>query len=164
MKKAESIENKICTLEEIQKKITVWRLQNYKIVFTNGCFDILHRGHAYLLNKATGLAAKCVLIVGLNSDASVKRLKGETRPINNISDRAYVISSLYSVDAVIVFEEDTPEELIKNIKPDILVKGGDYKENEIVGADVVKNNGGEVVIIPYLDNYSTTAIITKLAQ
>jgi D-beta-D-heptose 7-phosphate kinase/D-beta-D-heptose 1-phosphate adenosyltransferase len=162
MRKPEIIDEKIVEIKKLLQKIMVWRLQNYSIVFTNGCFDILHKGHAWLLNKSSALEDKTILIVGLNSDDSVKRLKGENRPVNNLHDRSYIISSLYAVDAVIVFEEDTPYEIIKMIKPDILVKGGDYKENEIAGADIVKTNGGRIEILPLLENYSTTQTIKKL--
>ena len=162
MKKPDFINEKIVDLKILLQRITVWRFQNNKIVFTNGCFDILHKGHAWLLNKASGLEDKTILIIGLNSDDSVKRLKGENRPVNKIDDRAYILSSLYAVDAVIIFEEDTPIELIKMIRPDILVKGGDYKEDEIVGADLVKAYGGRIEIIPILDNYSTTNTISKM--
>ena len=132
------------------------------IVFTNGCFDILHSGHVFYLQKAKQLGD--ILILGLNSDASVKRLKGEKRPINNENDRAIVISELKSIDYFVIFEEDTPLEIISIIVPDILVKGGDYKKEDVVGKDIVENNGGEVVIIPFLDGKSTTNIINKINE
>ncbi len=131
-----------------------------KIVFTNGCFDIIHRGHIEYLKKAKSLGD--VLIVGLNSDNSVQRLKGDKRPINNESDRAVVLRELKSVDFVVIFEEDTPLELIKKIRPDILVKGGDWPTNQIVGHEFVLKNGGEVYSIPFIEGYSTTNIIKKI--
>jgi glycerol-3-phosphate cytidylyltransferase len=132
------------------------------IVFTNGCFDILHSGHVFYLQKAKQQGD--ILILGLNSDASVRRLKGEKRPINNENDRAIVISELKSIDYVVIFEEDTPLEIISLIVPDILVKGGDYKKEDVVGKDIVENNGGEVVIIPFVDGKSTTNIINKINE
>ncbi len=164
MKKNETILEKISDEKSLLKKLSVWRFQNKKIIFTNGCFDILHKGHAWLLNTCSGIEGNTVLIVGLNSDASVKKLKGESRPINNVNDRAFLLASLYAVDAVIIFEEDTPDLLIKMIKPDILVKGGDYNAEEIVGADTMKLTGGKVIIIPYLENYSTSKTINQLAD
>jgi rfaE bifunctional protein nucleotidyltransferase chain/domain len=131
-----------------------------KLVFSNGCFDIIHRGHITYLNKAKGLGD--YLVIGLNSDSSVKKIKGESRPLNNESDRALVLENLKPVDGVIIFEEDTPMNLINAIRPDFLVKGGDWKEDEIAGADVVKSYGGKVVIIKYIDNYSTTSVINKM--
>src|SRR5690606_34524896 len=128
----------------------------------NGCFDILHRGHLEYLQAAADLGD--ILVVGLNSDASVKRLKGENRPINNQNDRAFALASLVFVDAVIIFDEDTPLELIQRVKPNVLVKGGDYSIGNIVGADFVKNIGGEVQVIPFVDGYSTTQIIEKMKE
>ena len=162
MTKTEYIQNKICDAATLVKKITVWRFLNKKIVFTNGCFDVLHAGHVYLLNAAASLAEESVLIVGLNSDDSVKRLKGNERPVNYFHDRETVIAGLFAVEAVIGFEEDTPLELIKFIRPGILVKGGDYTPETVVGADVVQQYGGKVEIIPYLENYSTSEIIRKI--
>lgn len=133
-----------------------------ELVFTNGCFDIIHRGHVEYLNQARALGKS--LVIGLNSDASVKRLKGEGRPVNNEEDRAFVLSNLKSVDAVIIFDEDTPYELIKAVKPDFLVKGGDWKEDMIVGSDIVKSYGGKVLSLQFVDSYSTTNIIEKLKK
>lgn len=164
MKKNDAILEKISDERSLLQKLSVWRFHNKKIIFTNGCFDILHKGHAWLLNTASGLEDNAILIVGLNSDASVKKLKGDGRPINNVNDRAFLLASLYAVDAIIIFEEDTPDLLIKMIKPDVLVKGGDYNADEIVGADTMKLNGGKVVIIPYLENYSTSKTINQLAD
>jgi D-beta-D-heptose 7-phosphate kinase/D-beta-D-heptose 1-phosphate adenosyltransferase len=131
-----------------------------KIVFTNGCFDILHRGHVTYLNQARDLGD--LLIVGINSDESVKRLKGLERPVNMLEDRAYVLSALKSVDYVIPFEEDTPLDLINLIMPDILVKGGDYTIDRIVGAQEVLAHGGRVEIIPFVPGKSTSAIIDTI--
>lgn len=131
-----------------------------KLVFTNGCFDIIHRGHAEYLNQAKSLGD--VLIVGVNSDRSVKGLKGEGRPVNNENDRAFIIDNLKSVDFVIIFDDDTPYDIIKKIIPEFLVKGGDWKEEDIVGWDVVKQNGGKVMSLKFIDNYSTTNIINKM--
>jgi rfaE bifunctional protein nucleotidyltransferase chain/domain len=133
-----------------------------KIVFTNGCFDILHLGHVDYLNRASKLGD--VLIVGINSDASVKRLKGETRPINPEFDRAMIIDSLKCVDHVCIFDEETPYELIKSIIPSVLVKGGDYKIEDIVGGDIVRENGGTVTTISFVDGKSTTSIIEKMSK
>lgn len=130
------------------------------IVFTNGCFDILHRGHASYLNQAKSLGDN--LIVGVNSDRSVRALKGESRPVNNESDRAFLIDNLKSVDYVIIFDEDTPYDLIREIQPDFLVKGGDWKEEDIVGWDIVKESGGKVLSLKFIENYSTTKTIKKL--
>lgn len=130
------------------------------IVFTNGCFDILHRGHAAYLNQAKSLGDN--LIVGVNSDRSVRALKGESRPVNNESDRAFLIDNLKSVDYVIIFDEDTPYNLIREIQPDFLVKGGDWKEEDIVGWDIVKESGGKVLSLKFIENYSTTKTIKKL--
>lgn len=131
-----------------------------KLVFTNGCFDIIHRGHITYLNKAKELGD--YLLIGLNSDSSVKKIKGEDRPLNTEDDRAFTLENLKPVDGVIIFEEETPLKLIRAVKPDFLVKGGDWKENEIAGADVVKSYGGKVVILKYVDNYSTTSLINKM--
>ena len=137
-----------------------WRAVGGSVVFTNGCYDILHPGHVELLAQCRSLGDHVVL--GLNSDASVRRLKGADRPVNDQLSRAVVLAGLSFVDAIIIFEEDTPLELITQIKPDVLVKGGDYQASEIVGADVVKKNGGEVRIIPLVKGFSTTAVIDRM--
>ncbi len=131
-----------------------------KIVFTNGCFDILHKGHVSYLTEAKKLGD--LLVVGVNSDSSVKRLKGPERPINNEADRAYVLSQLKCVDFVEIFHEDTPLNLINKILPSILVKGGDWKSDQIVGAKEVIQNGGQVLSLNFVDGYSTTSIIQKI--
>ncbi len=135
------------------------RLADKRIVFTNGCFDILHSGHVAYLEVAKKFGD--ILIIGLNTDASVRRLKGESRPVNSENDRAIVINALKSVDYVVLFDEDTPLELISLLLPDVLAKGGDYTPDTIVGADVVRQNGGNVVVIPLVAGKSTTAIIQK---
>lgn len=140
--------------------ISGWRIHSDVIVFTNGCFDILHRGHVEYLAEAAQLGHR--LIIGLNSDASVKRLKGDTRPVNDWMARAEVLASLQWVDAVVGFDEDTPKNLIEFTTPNILAKGGDYKAEEVVGYDFVKAHGGETVIISFVDGYSTTKILEKM--
>ena len=160
MKSISSIPDKIFTLNELNHQLNRWRLLNKKIVFTNGVFDILHEGHIASLGEAATYGH--ILIVGLNADASVKRLKGESRPVNNEGSRILLMASLVMVDAVILFEEDTPLNLISFILPDVLVKGGDYTIDEIVGAKEVLANGGEVKIVPILEGFSTTGIIEKM--
>ncbi len=141
----------------IRKKL---KDEGKKLVFTNGCFDIIHKGHITYLRQAKELGD--FLVIGLNSDKSVKKLKGESRPVNKEEDREYVLENLKPVDAVVIFEEDTPYNLIDSIKPDILVKGGDWSVDKIVGSDIVIANGGKVLSLGYVDNYSTTSIIDKL--
>jgi len=152
----------ILTLKEFQKIRQDIKEKNLKLVFTNGCFDILHRGHIVYLNKAKSLGD--LLIVGLNSDNSVKKLKGSNRPYNNENDRAFVLDNLKAVDYIILFSEDTPYNLIKDVKPDYLVKGGDWKEEEIVGSEIVKEYGGKVISLKYIDDYSTTSFINKIKE
>lgn len=144
----------------MNKRIAQWRLTGKKVAFTNGVFDILHRGHISSLSQAAAEAD--YLVVGLNSDASTKRLKGDSRPVNDEQARATVMAALLMVDAVVLFEEDTPLELIKAVMPDVIVKGGDYTEEQIVGAREVKANGGRVVINPIVAGYSTTGLIGKI--
>lgn len=163
-KKSEAIAEKIIELSTLIHKLSVWRFKGSKIVFTNGCFDVLHHGHVYLLNQAAEIDHPVILVVGLNSDDSVKQLKGENRPVNNFNDRALLLSNLYVVDYVVGFNELTPIELIKMIQPEYLVKGGDYKEDEIVGAEIVKSYGGKVAVIPFLENYSSTSVIERLGR
>ena len=153
-------EEKILTSETLEPVISAWKEKDEQVVFTNGCFDILHAGHLDYLERARGLGDR--LVIGLNSDASVTRLKGTERPINTLKTRELMLASLMFVDAVIIFEEDTPERLISEVKPDILVKGGDYLAENIVGADFVTANGGRVEVLPFVDGYSTTSIIDKI--
>jgi D-glycero-beta-D-manno-heptose 1-phosphate adenylyltransferase len=159
LKRADLIQERIFTKEQIVHKAAAWRVMNKTVVFTNGVFDILHPGHIYSLSEAAKEGD--LLIVGLNADASVKRLKGESRPIHDQRSRALILASLLMVDAVVLFEEDTPLELIKAILPDVLVKGGDYTIDQIAGAKEVMANGGRVVINPILDEFSTTKIIER---
>ena len=154
------IEKKIAyTTKEAENTLSMWRFKNDKIVFTNGCFDILHKGHIEYLAKAASLGTK--LVIGLNTDASVKRLKGDSRPENA---RALLLASLVFVDEVIFFDTDTPRDLIDFVQPDVLVKGGDYKSEEIVGHDIVKAKGGEVITINFIEGYSTTSMIEKMKK
>ncbi len=146
--------------KELTNILNQWRFKNEKIVFTNGCFDILHRGHVEYLAKAASLGNK--LLIGLNTDASVRRLKGENRPVNDQEARALLLSSLIFTDKIIFFEEDTPYELIRFIEPDVLVKGSDYKPENIVGYDILKNKGGEVITIDLTGGFSTTSILKKI--
>ena len=155
------IEKKIAyTAKEAENTLSLWRFKDDKIVFTNGCFDILHRGHIEYLAKAASLGTK--LVIGLNTDASVKRLKGDSRPINDETARALLLASLVFVDKVILFDTDTPRDLIDFVQPDVLVKGGDYKPEEIVGYDIVKAKGGEIVTLDFVEGYSTTSLIEKM--
>lgn len=149
-------------MEALTEKFQQLKKEGRKIVFTNGVFDIIHRGHVAYLNEAKALGD--YLIVGLNADASVKRLKGDSRPVNKEEDRKFVMENLKAVDEVIIFTEDTPFNLISKIIPDILVKGGDWKEDQIVGSDIVKQNGGKVFSLKFIDNYSTTGIIEKIIK
>jgi D-beta-D-heptose 7-phosphate kinase/D-beta-D-heptose 1-phosphate adenosyltransferase len=160
MRNVNSIPKKIYDLPSLLRQVYAWRFLGKKIVFTNGCFDILHEGHIYSLSNAASFGD--ILIIGANSDASVKKLKGESRPVNNEHSRSLILASLAIVDAVTIFTEDTPLELIKAIMPDILVKGGDYTVDQIAGAKEVIANGGEVKIVPLLEGFSTTGLIDKI--
>ena len=155
--------NKIKNLVDLREIVKTLHLNGKKIVFTNGCFDILHIGHVDYLRKSKALGD--ILIVGLNSDDSVKRLKGETRPINNLASRAAVLEALVMVDYVVAFEEDTPYEVIKALKPDVYTKGGDYNMNNVIGpglgSDIIEQYGGKVELIPCIEGVSTTNILTK---
>ena len=162
MKQPDIIHTKIFLLHDLICKTREWKFFKKTIAFTNGCFDILHQGHIYSLSQAAKEAD--YLIVGVNSDASVKKLKGETRPVNNEQSRALILASLIMVDAVIIFPEDTPLELIKSILPDVLVKGGDYKAADIAGGNEVIANGGRVVINPILEGFSTSSIISSVKK
>ncbi len=145
---------------EAQKLVLSWQNNGHKVVFTNGCFDILHRGHIKYLQEAKAEGDK--LIIGLNSDESVRRLKGKHRPIQSVENRVAILDAFACVDAVVEFTEDTPAELIAALQPDVLVKGGDYTEDEIVGGDTVLSNGGEVKIIPLVEGASTSNIISRI--
>lgn len=154
------VQSKILSVENLLPLLNVWKFKDNKVVFTNGCFDVLHRGHIEYLAKAANLGSK--LVIGLNTDSSVRDNKGKNRPIQDEYSRALILASLKFVDAVVLFDEKTPETLIKHIKPDFLVKGGDYKVENIVGADFVNSYGGQVVVIEYLENHSSTNIINKI--
>ena len=157
------LRNKIFNLDSLIIKINVWRFQNHRIVFTNGCFDILHQGHIDYLAKAADLGTK--LVLGLNTDASIKRLnKAPSRPIQDQASRSVILASLFFVDAVVLFDEDTPLNLIESLNPDVLVKGADYTIDGIVGADFVLSKGGQVKTINYLPGYSTTAIEQRIKK
>lgn len=153
---------KIFTAETFKPVLQKWRDSGCKLVFTNGCFDLLHLGHIDYLEKSRQLGDK--LVLGLNTDASVKKLKGETRPLQDEMARARIMASLLFVDAVVFFEEDTPYELIRMVQPDILVKGDDYTPDTIVGADIVIAKGGSVKTIPLVKGYSTTNIVEKIKK
>tara|TARA_X000000368_G_C22881570_1_gene645551 strand:+ start:106 stop:606 length:501 start_codon:yes stop_codon:yes gene_type:complete len=154
------IQDKIVNWDDALIKVTDWKTQNNTVVFTNGCFDLMHIGHLDYLSKAKDLGSK--LIIGLNSSASVSRLKGPTRPINDNDSRGQILAAIEFVDLVVLFSEDTPLKLINHLKPNILVKGGDYLKENIVGAKEVERNGGSVKIIKFVDGYSTTALVTKI--
>ena len=160
MKHLQATQGKIYNLGNLHESLHQWRSDGKRIVFTNGCFDILHRGHVEYLSEAADLGD--MLIVGVNSDASVSRLKGPHRPIIDEKSRVLLLAALECVDAVIVFEEDTPARLIMEITPDVLVKGGDYTEATIAGADWVRTNGGEVRCIPLTPGCSTSRIEAKI--
>ena len=162
MRTSNSIQNKILTLPELEKRLAQWRVLSKTVAFTNGCFDILHTGHINALIEAASHAD--FLVVGLNSNASVEKLKGKNRPVNDENSRALLLAALSMVDAVIIFSEDTPLELIKSVRPDVLVKGGDYKLEEIVGAKEVMDAGGKVIINPIIPGFSTTSLIDKIQQ
>ncbi len=156
-----NISKKIYTdAAQMQSRLAVWEFKGRKVVFTNGCFDILHLGHIDYLAKAADMGDK--LVIGLNTDASVSRIKGPHRPITDQHSRAMLLASLSFVSAVVLFDEDTPYELISAVKPDILVKGADYKPEDIVGYDIVTAKGGTVETLEYLEGYSTSAIEERI--
>lgn len=156
----QNIQQRVLSHYRLQEKLRQWKNENKTIVFTNGCFDILHLGHIDYLSKAADMGDE--LIVGLNSDNSVSGLKGPQRPFTDENSRAIILASLRFVSAVVIFDEDTPYDLIKTVQPDVLVKGSDYKTEDIVGYDIVKAKGGRVHTIAFLNGYSTTAIEKKI--
>jgi len=156
------MKNKLRTWDEITTIVQDLKSHSKKIVFTNGCFDVLHAGHVKYLSEASDLGD--VLILGLNSDTSVKRLKGNERPINSEEDRAIVLSALIPISYIVLFKEDTPYKLINHIKPDILVKGGDWKPEDIVGSDIVRSYNGEIKSLSYINGKSSTEIIDKMKK
>ena len=162
MKNPAFIQSKLYTLPDLQRQVSRWKFLGKTIAFTNGCFDILHQGHIYSLSQAASEAD--ILIVGVNADESVKKLKGSGRPINSQDSRSLLIASLLMVDAVIIFDEDTPHQLISALLPHVLVKGGDYTLDQIVGAPEVVAQGGRVVINPIIEGFSTTGILEKMRK
>jgi rfaE bifunctional protein nucleotidyltransferase chain/domain len=161
MTRLEALQSKIQNKEQLARTLALWRFKDRKIVFTNGCFDLLHKGHVTYLAQAAELGD--MMVLGLNSDISIKKLnKGSNRPIQDQESRALILASLESVGAIIIFDEDTPAELIKFVQPDVLVKGGDWKPEQIAGYDTVKAKGGEVTVIDYIPGFSTTSIEQKI--
>lgn len=157
------LKEKIVSQDQALKNLKAWREKNKKIVFTNGCFDIIHPGHIDYLSQARDLGD--ILVLGLNTDQSVRRLnKGSNRPINDERTRAYVLAGLASVDLIVFFDEETPYNLIKLLQPNVLVKGKDYEVEKIIGYDILKENGGEVITIPFLEGYSTSSLIKKIIE
>jgi len=156
------IKSKIINKNSIKPLIAQWNFKGQKIVFTNGCFDIIHQGHIDYLSKAKDLGD--ILIIGLNSDSSISRIKGDSRPIIDEQSRAILLAALNFTDAIILFDEDTPYNLINALQPDILVKGADYKPEDIVGADIVLANGGSIETIEFLEGFSTSKIIKKIKE
>jgi D-glycero-beta-D-manno-heptose 1-phosphate adenylyltransferase len=155
-----NIASRILERADLERLIAYWRFKNMRVVFTNGCFDILHAGHVDYLAKAASLGD--VLVIGLNTDNSVRRIKGASRPVNNEQARSSILAALRFVTVVVLFDEETPEKLIRVVQPDVLVKGSDYKPEDVVGYDIVKAKGGEVITIDLLEGFSTTALIEKL--
>ncbi|MBC8266941.1 MAG: D-glycero-beta-D-manno-heptose 1-phosphate adenylyltransferase [Flavobacteriales bacterium] len=160
MSHLKEINNKILCLEKLKSRLESWKANGEKVIFTNGCFDILHKGHVEVLAKTADLGNR--LIIGLNSDISIKNLKGGNRPIVEEDSRALLLAALSFVDVIVLFSQETPYDLIAEINPDILAKGGDYQITEIVGHDIVQKNGGQVVTIALTEGYSTTNIIDKI--
>ncbi len=158
--KFEKLRSKIVDRDEALSMLSIWRYMGLKVVFTNGCFDIIHKGHVNYLSRAASLGDR--MIVGLNSDRSVSTIKGPERPLQDENSRAEIMASMFFVDAVVLFDEETPFELINFLKPDILVKGSDYTIDKIVGADVVIANGGRVETMDFIEGYSTTNIVNKI--
>ena len=155
-------DDKIITFPEISKKVLKWRKDGHSLVFTNGCFDLLHAGHVWYLQRAANFGD--ILIIGLNSDSSVRKIKGPSRPIMSQTDRAFLLSAIEVIDCVIIFEEENPKRLIENIRPDVLVKGGDYLREEIIGSDIVEKNGGRVEVVNFLEGESTTRIVNLILE
>ncbi len=160
MSKINIIKSKILTGEQIDRMLAFWSIRDYSVVFTNGCFDILHKGHLDFLARASDLGD--VLVVGLNTDRSIRAIKGPGRPLQDEKTRTLLLASLSFVTAVILFDQETPVELIRQVRPDILVKGSDYKLEEIVGRDIVREMGGKVFTLDIVKGYSTSTIINKL--
>ncbi|RYY32341.1 MAG: D-glycero-beta-D-manno-heptose 1-phosphate adenylyltransferase [Sphingobacteriaceae bacterium] len=158
----QTLVNKICDWEKAKSLVSAWKAEGKKVVFTNGVFDLLHIGHITYLAKAADEGDK--LIIGLNADSSVKRIKGESRPVNDQNSRSAILAALFFVDAIAVFEEDTPLDLINTLMPNVLIKGADYSIDNIVGAKEVMANGGEVKTITFVEGYSSTSIIERIKK
>ena len=162
MSNLKNIKSRIYSLSDLKILSDKWKEKGEKIVFTNGCFDLVHRGHVEVLANTADLGDR--LIIGLNSDSSIKDLKGENRPIIDETSRAILLASLQFVDAIVFFSEETPHKLIETLVPDILAKGGDYKVTEIAGHEVVLENGGEVILVPFIDGFSSTNLVEKIKE
>ena len=160
MSQFNTLKNKIFSLENLKTQVENWKATGEKVVFTNGCFDIVHQGHIEVLARTADLGTK--LIIGLNSDSSTQRLKGKNRPIIQEQSRVFLLAAFSFVDAVVLFSEETPLKLISTLNPDVLAKGGDYEIETIVGHKVVKENGGQVILVPFVDGFSSTIIIDKI--
>ena len=156
------INSKIFSLDDLKNQVNAWKQAGEEVVFTNGCFDIIHRGHIEVLAQTADLGDR--LIIGLNADSSIQKLKGEGRPIITENSRAILLASLSFVDAVILFTDETPINLITTLLPDLLAKGGDYEIETIVGHEIVQNNGGKVILVPFVDGFSSTTIIDKIKK
>ena len=156
------INSKIFSLDDLKNQVNAWKQAGEDVVFTNGCFDIIHRGHIEVLARTADLGSK--FVVGLNSDSSIQKLKGEDRPIIDEQARSILLAALSFVDAVVIFPEDTPLKLIIALLPDVLAKGGDYEIETIVGHEIVQNNGGKVILVPFVDGFSSTTIIDKIKK
>tara|TARA_B100000767_G_scaffold50957_1_gene46271 strand:- start:5300 stop:5791 length:492 start_codon:yes stop_codon:yes gene_type:complete len=157
-----NLDSKIYNIDKLIAEVEKWKQAGEDVVFTNGCFDILHKGHIEVLARSADLGNK--LIIGLNSDESIQKIKGEDRPIIDEQSRAILLAALKCVDAVILFSEETPLNLISTLKPDILAKGGDYRIETIIGYEIVQQNGGKVKVIPFVDGFSSTTIIEKIKK
>jgi len=162
MSNLNKINSKIFSLDDLKNQVNSWKQAGEEIVFTNGCFDIIHRGHIEVLAQAADLGER--LIVGLNSNSSIRKLKGKDRPIIDEQARAVLLATLTFVDAVVLFSEETPINLISTLLPDVLAKGGDYEIETIVGHEIVQNNGGKVILVPFVDGFSSTTIIDKIKK
>ena len=160
MNQLSRLQSKILSFSALESQLKKWRNVNEKIVFTNGCFDLIHFGHVDYLTKARDLGNR--LVIGLNTDASIRRLKGSTRPVKDEQSRLALLAGMAFVDAVVLFDEETPINLISMIRPNVLVKGGDYKIKDIVGHEIVLNSGGKVCAIDFVDGYSSSALIEKI--
>ena len=162
MNQISRLRSKILSFSTLENQLKKWRKANEKIVFTNGCFDLLHLGHVDYLAKARDLGSR--LVVGLNTDASIRRLKGSSRPIKDEQSRVALLAGMAYIDAVVLFDEETPIKLISMIKPDVLVKGGDYQVKDIVGHEIVLNNNGKVCTIDFLEGYSSSILLKKIKR